>query len=291
MLKRLRVLISPAILLLTYLPASTSVNEKDSVFLSGSLWYNLELYEVYCPYELHGEGDFLWLFDSDQSCYKLDIRTKEIVHVFSLSGCSKMPVRLHGENVCALITENPTIQRYTVKNGQSNLVCLPKVCSYIDFAVYDKELFIVADDSEYLYRLINHDGEIVRNGRLRTENAGEVSCIEYNVQNDILAIVSPRYIEIVKTTNDVLKTTIHLDHCMDVIVSEKNIYALCPYFSDNPKENQNSSLHVFDLEGKLLKIYVLDTRICKFSLLADDKVLYGLTLEEELPIVKFELER
>ena len=67
MLKRLSLLLSLTSSLIMYVPASSSAIGKDSVFLEGSLLYNLELFEVYCPYEFLACDDYLYLFDSDRS--------------------------------------------------------------------------------------------------------------------------------------------------------------------------------------------------------------------------------
>ncbi|MDD4641187.1 MAG: hypothetical protein PHF92_07520 [Bacteroidales bacterium] len=291
MLKRLLVLITVSMLLLTYVPESSSANGKDSVFLEGSLLYNLELFEVYCPYELLACDDYLYLFDSDRSCYKLDKQNREILEVFTLSGCSHMPVNLDEEKVYALIKENLAILQYTIKNGQSQHTCLPKDFTYKGFALYDQDLFLVADDSEYLYRLINKEGEVVRNGNLRTEiTDNTVSCMEYNAANEVLVIVSPRRIDIIETGSALLKTRIPLKHCLDVRICDDSIYALCPVTSENTKDQpHHSCIRVFDLEGNALKTYILDTTIRRFCFSEKEGVLYGLTLEEELPIVKFEL--
>lgn len=291
MLKRLLVLITVSMLLLTYVPESSSANGKDSVFLEGSLLYNLELFEVYCPYELLACDDYLYLFDSDRSCYKLDKQNREILEVFTLSGCSHMPVNLDEEKVYALIKENASIVQYTLKNGQSQHTCLPKAFAYKGFALYDPNFFLVADDSEYVYRLINRKGEVVGKGSLRTEMSDDtVSCIEYNAANEVLAIVFPHRIEIIETGSALLKTRIQLDHCLDVSICDNSIYALCPGSPKKLKDQPNHScIHVFDLEGNALKTYILDTTIRRFCITEKEGVLYGLTLERELPIVKFEL--
>lgn len=214
MLKRLLVLITVSMLLLTYVPESSSANGKDSVFLEGSLLYNLELFEVYCPYELLACDDYLYLFDSDRSCYKLDKQSREILEVFTLSGCSHMPVNLDED---------------------------------------------------------------------------KVSCMEYDAANEVLIIVFPGRIDVIEIGSALLKTRIQLDHCLDVSICENCIYALCPGSSANPDQPNHSCIHVFDLEGNALKTYFLDTTIRRFCITEKEGVLYGLTLEEELPIVKFEL--
>ena len=67
MLKRPGILLTLASILMMYTPVSFSSGGRDSVFLKGTLLYNLDLFEVYCPYELLTCGDFLYLFDSDRS--------------------------------------------------------------------------------------------------------------------------------------------------------------------------------------------------------------------------------
>ncbi|MGI5833918.1 MAG: BF3164 family lipoprotein [Bacteroidales bacterium] len=68
------------------------------------------------------------------------------------------------------------------------------------------------------------------------------------------------------------------------------MYALCLGSSANPDQSNHSCIYVFDLEGNALKTYILDTTIRRFCITEKEGVLYGLTLEEELPIVKYELE-
>jgi len=291
MLKRYCIFLTLATILFTHVPASSFADGKDSVFLKGSLLYNLELFEVYCPYELLACDDYLYLFDSDRSCYKLDYQTREILDVFTLSECSKIPVNVDEEKVYALIKGNPAILHYTLKNGQSQYTCLPADCAYKGFALYDSNLFLVADDSEYVYHLINKEGEMVRNGCLRTEMTNDtVFCMQYNAANEVLAIVFPRCIEIIETGSALLKTRIQLEHCLDVSICDDSIYALCPVTSENTKDQPNRScIRVFDLEGNALKTYILDTTIHRFCITEKEGFLYGLTLEEELPVVKFEL--
>ena len=290
MIKRLSLLLSLTSSLVMYVPASSSAGGKDSVFIEGSLLYNLELFEVYCPYELLACDDYLYLFDSDRSCYKLDKQSREISAVFTLSEYSRTPVFIDEEKVYALITEPPVVLHYTLKSGRSHQTRLPKDCAYKGFTLYDRDLFLVADDSEYTYRLINKEGEVVRNGCLRTEiNDDTVSCMEYDAANDVLAIVSQNSIDIVETGSALLKTRLALEHCLDASICENCIYALCPGSSANPDQPNHSCIHVFDLEGNALKTYFLDTTIRRFCITEKEGVLYGLTLEEELPIVKFEL--
>ena len=291
MLKRYCILLTLAIILFTHVPAFSSAGGKDSVFLEGSLLYNLELFEVYCPYELLACDDCLYLFDSDRSCYQLDKRSREITAVFTLSEYLKTPVKIDEEKVYALIMEPPVVLHYTLKSGQSHQTCLPKECAYKGFALYSRDLFLIADDSEYVYRLINKEGEVVRNGYLRTELSDDtVSCIEYDAANDLLVIVSPRYIDMIETDTALLKTRLPLEHCLDVSICDNSIYALCPGSSANPDQSNHSCIYVFDLEGNALKTYILDTTIRRFCITEEEGVLYGLTLEKELPIVKFELD-
>lgn len=291
MLKRYCIFLTLVTILFTHAPASSFADGKDSVFLKGSLLYNLELFEVYCPYELLACDDYLYLFDSDRSCYKLDKQTKEIMDVFTLSECAQIPVNVDEEKVYALIKENPAILQYTNKNGLSQYVCLPADCAYKGFALYNRDLFLIADDSEYVYRMINKEGEVVGNGSLRTEMSDDtVSCMEYDAANEVLVIVFPRRIDIIETGSALLKTRIPLKHCLDVRICDDSIYALCPVTSENTKDQpHHSCIRVFDLEGNALKTYILDTTIRRFCFSEKEGVLYGLTLEEELPIVKFEL--
>jgi hypothetical protein len=121
MLKRPGILLTLASILMMYTPASFSAGGRDWVFLKGTLLYNLDLFEVYCPYELLTCGDFLYLFDSDRSCYKLDRQSREITDVFTLPGCSRVPVNIDEEKVYALLTNNPSIVQYTLKSGRSHL--------------------------------------------------------------------------------------------------------------------------------------------------------------------------
>ncbi len=65
---------------------------------------------------------------------------------------------------------------------------------------------------------------------------------------------------------------------------------LCPGSSANPDQSNHSCIYVFDLEGNTLRAYILDTTIRRFCITEKEGVLYGLTLEGELPIVKYELE-
>jgi len=211
--------------------------------------------------------------------------------VFTLSECSKVPVNVDEENIYALINANTAILQYILKNGQYHYTFLPADYAYEGFALYDPNLFLVADNSEYVYRLINKEGEMVRNGCLRTEMTNDtVSCMQYNAENEVLAIVFPHCIEIIETGSALLKTRIQLEHCLDVSICDDSIYALCPVSTENTKDQPNHScIRVFDLEGNALKTYILDTTIRRFCFSEKEGVLYGLTLEEELPIVKFEL--
>lgn len=291
MLKRPGILLTLASILMMYTPVSFSSGGRDSVFLKGTLLYNLDLFEVYCPYELLTCGDFLYLFDSDRSCYKLDRQSREITDVFTLPGCSRVPVNIDEEKVYALLTNNPSIVQYTLKSGRSQHIYLPKSFDYKCFALYERDMFLVADNSEYVYRLVNRDGEVVSNGGLRTEkNDDGASCMEYNAVNDVLAIVFPHRIDIIEVGSSLLKTCVQMEHCLDVSIRGNHIYALCPGSSANPDQSNHSCIYVFDLEGNTLRTYILDTTIRRFCITEEEGVLYGLTLEEELPIVKYELE-
>ena len=291
MLKRYCILLSLASILVIHAPVSSSANDKDTVFLQGSLLYNIELFEVYCPYELLACGDYLYLFDSDRSCYKLDKQGREIKEVFTLSECSNIPVNMDEDKIYALLAANPSIVHYTLNNGRSQYTDLPPDCAYRCFALYSPNLFIVAADGEYVYRLINKKGEVVSKGCLRTEPSDDkVSCMEYNAANDVLAIVYPRCIEIINIGSALVKTRIPLEDCLDVCICEDGIYALCPDSTENTKDQpKQSCIRVFDLEGNALKTYILDTTILRFCFSDKEGILYGLSLEEELPIVKYRL--
>ncbi len=155
--------------------------------------------------------------------------------MFTLPGCSKAPVDIDEEKVYALLTDNPSIMQYTLKSGRSQHIYLPKSFDYKCFVLYERDMFLVADNSEYVYRLVNRDGEVVSNGGLRTEkNDDAASCMEYNAVNDVLAIVFPHRIDIIEVGSSLLKTCVQMEHCLDVASAVTTFMPFAPVPQQTP---------------------------------------------------------